>query len=867
VVFVHTAVAGDAFLLTIFSGNDQTAEAGTLLPAELVARLIDSEGNGVPNTAVTWVPAIGGGSANPVNTVTDGDGRTATQWTLGPALGGQRMDAVVSGVSVVSFTATATAGAPASLFIRTQPSGSARNGIPLDRQPVVQLRDPQGNDVAAAGVEVTVSLNGGGELEGTTRVATDASGRATFTDLAISGDPGTRTLVFQAVGYAAVTSDEITVAAIGTSTTITSDLPDPSQVGTAFTVTFRVASDGPTPTGTVIVSDGVDSCDGPLSNGAGSCTLSLSTVGARTLTATYSGTSGLTGSSDTEVHTVTAAPPPPPAGTTTTITSDQPDPSVSGSTVTLSVQVTSAAGTPTGNVTVSVSGGSATCNIALSGGQGSCELRLDAVGERTFTATYQGGPGFAGSSDTEAHRVDAQAPDNDAPFADYNWVCNGLTCQFTDASRDSDGRVVGWSWTFGDGGTSPEQNPSHTFAAAGTYTVTLTATDDDGGADPSTASVRVQAPPPDNQPPTAAFTTECDELECDFDNDSDDPDGRIATFAWEFGDGGTSSERNPDHEYAAGGTYTVRLTVTDDDGATGTITQDVTVAEEAASTSTRFEVDTPDPTVPGEVFTVRLSVRSNDGTPEGTATVSDGVDGCTITIAGGSGSCTLALTTVGDRTLTATFQGNADFATSSAEEDHRVNPAPPANEAPSANDDAASTAPGTPVTIPVRANDTDPEGATLSIINVSDPPNGTAVNNGDGTITYTPDAGFGGATDVFTYSASDGSLSDEATVTVAIDPVQSENQAPNAVIGSISCTGMTCTFTDASTDPDGEDTIAEWSWIFGDGETSTDRNPVHAYSAPDEYDVELRVTDDGGLSDTVSQQVTVAVEGGGEGEG
>jgi PKD repeat protein len=463
--------------------------------------------------------------------------------------------------------------------------------------------------------------------------------------------------------------------------------------------------------------------------------------------------------------------------------------------------------------------------------------------------------------------VDAAPPDNDEPFADYNWVCNGLTCQFTDTSRDSDGRVVGWSWTFGDGGTSGEQNPSHTFSAAGTYTVTLTATDDDGAADASTASVRVDAPPPDNQPPTAAFDAECDELECDFDNDSDDPDGRITNQAWDFGDGGTSSERNPDHEYAAGGTYTVRLTVTDDDGATATITHDVTVAEEAASTSTRFEVDNPDPTVPGEVFTVTLNVRSDEGTPEGTATVSDGVDGCTITISGGSGSCTLALTTVGDRTLTATFEGNAEFATSSANENHRVNPAPPANEEPTANDDAASTAPGTPVTIPVRANDTDPEGATLSIINVSDPANGTAVNNGDGTITYTPDGGFGGATDVFTYSASDGSLSDDATVSVAVDPVQPENQAPNAVIGSISCTGMTCTFTDASTDPDGEETIAQWSWIFGDGESSTEPNPVHAYSAPDEYDVELRVTDDDGLSDTISQQVTVAVEGGGEGEG
>jgi len=196
-----------------------------------------------------------------------------------------------------------------------------------------------------------------------------------------------------------------------------------------------------------------------------------------------------------------------------------------------------------------------------------------------FTATYQGGPGFAGSSDTEVHTVSAQPPPpNQAPDADYDWTCNGLTCQFTDASRDNDGSVVGWSWNFGDGGTSGEQNPARTFASEGRYTVTLTVTDNGGAIDARTADVRVEAPPPANQPPTAAFAADCNELECDFDNDSDDPDGRIVSFAWNFGDGGTSADRNPDYEYGASGTYTVTLTVTDDDGASGSTTQQVTVA-------------------------------------------------------------------------------------------------------------------------------------------------------------------------------------------------------------------------------------------------------------------------------------------------
>jgi Bacterial Ig domain len=88
------------------------------------------------------------------------------------------------------------------------------------------------------------------------------------------------------------------------------------------------------------------------------------------------------------------------------------------------------------------------------------------------------------------------------------------------------------------------------------------------------------------------------------------------------------------------------------------------------------------------------------------------------------------------------------------------------NQAPVAVDDSAQTVNGFPVTINVVANDSDPDGDPLTVTGVSDPPNGTAVNNGDGTVTYTPDCGFFG-TDSFTYTISDGqSGSDTGLVTV-----------------------------------------------------------------------------------------------------
>ena len=86
---------------------------------------------------------------------------------------------------------------------------------------------------------------------------------------------------------------------------------------------------------------------------------------------------------------------------------------------------------------------------------------------------------------------------------------------------------------------------------------------------------------PVNQPPTASFTYNCDELACNFDGTgSTDPDGTIVSYSWNFGDGATATGATASHTYQADGSYTVTLTVTDDDGATDSDSQTVTVAAE-----------------------------------------------------------------------------------------------------------------------------------------------------------------------------------------------------------------------------------------------------------------------------------------------
>ena len=180
-----------------------------------------------------------------------------------------------------------------------------------------------------------------------------------------------------------------------------------------------------------------------------------------------------------------------------------------------------------------------------------------------------------GSSTTQTRTANV----NDPPVASFTFACSGLTCSFNgSASRDSDGTITNYIWNFGDGWSTPAgptmagPTVSHTYAAGGTYTVALTVMDNGGAT--NTQSQTVIA----NAPPVASFMFTCNLVTCSFDGSaSRDSDGTITNYAWNFGDGATGSGVTVTHTYRPPGTYGVTLTVTDNGGAIGTQSNNVTV--------------------------------------------------------------------------------------------------------------------------------------------------------------------------------------------------------------------------------------------------------------------------------------------------
>jgi len=174
------------------------------------------------------------------------------------------------------------------------------------------------------------------------------------------------------------------------------------------------------------------------------------------------------------------------------------------------------------------------------------------------------------------------AAGNGAPVADFvlPTCAANAPCNFSSTSTD-DVAVTTWSWDFnGDGNPdATTADAAYTYSAPGDYNVSLTVTDADGHSNTKTQTITVAAPAV-NTPPTASFTSACNGTTCTFISTSTDAaPGTITTYAWNFGDAGTSDQPNPQHIYVvtAPRSFDVTLTVTDNEGLTAAVTQSVSV--------------------------------------------------------------------------------------------------------------------------------------------------------------------------------------------------------------------------------------------------------------------------------------------------
>ena len=152
-----------------------------------------------------------------------------------------------------------------------------------------------------------------------------------------------------------------------------------------------------------------------------------------------------------------------------------------------------------------------------------------------------------------------------AVFSSFNFTQDELMLSCADASSDN---AIEWRWEFGDGNSSVQQNPQHTYELPGTYLLCLNVKNICGDSTQNCQQLDVSCSSPE-----AAFAYNSDLLSANF---TDLSTGHPTSWEWAFGDGNTSSQQNPQHLYSSAGTYTACVTATSICGSTQ-VCQDVTI--------------------------------------------------------------------------------------------------------------------------------------------------------------------------------------------------------------------------------------------------------------------------------------------------
>ncbi|WP_292367536.1 PKD domain-containing protein [Methanoregula sp. UBA64] len=398
---------------------------------------------------------------------------------------------------------------------------------------------------------------------------------------------------------------------------------------------------------------------------------------------------------------------------------------------------------------------------------------------------------------------------------------------FVDESTNT---PTAWLWSFGDGSTSTLQTPSHTYTTAGTYTVTLIASNAAGSAtDTEEGYITVTK---SGTVPVAAFVTNQTSGTVPFSIQFMDTSSNSPTaWLWSFGDGSSATTKNPVHTYTSAGTYSVTLTASNSAGST-TISQPgyITVTKEAAVPVASFLASGSSGEIP---LTVQFFDASSNAPSSWVWSFGDG-DYAT------SQNPSHTYTSAGSYTVTLTASNTAGSDTEVEEDCVVADPAKPV---------AAFVANITSGTVPLTVAFTDSstntptawywsfgDGSTSSAQNVTH----TYENTGSYSVTLTATNDEGSNTTT---------QSGFIAVSNAIG-IPSASFTADTTTGSVP---LAVQFTDTSSN-----TPTAWVWSFGDGASSTLPNPTHTYTAAGSFTVKLTASNTGG-TDTVVRNGYITV--------
>jgi len=470
-------------------------------------------------------------------------------------------------------------------------------------------------------------------------------------------------------------------------------------------------------------------------------------------------------------------------------------------------------------------------------------------GIRLSSAAFIDAGGWAWNWNTADRPLvgETQASGNQAPLANAGADVTGevgVAVVFDGRnSTDPDGSIVQYDWDFGDTTTGTGENPSHSYAAAGTYNVSLTVTDNDGLLDSDSLTATIAAV---GHPPTAnaggPTYTGIEGMPVSFDGSlSSDPEGPIAQYDWDFGDNTTGTGSNPTHSYANNGEYTVILTVTDSDGETDddSATATITIGNQAPTAN----AGPPAEGFLGDTVSFDGSLSSD---PEGPIAQYDWDFGDNTTGTGVNPSHTYGA--AGEYTVLLTV----------TDSDNVKDTAPPTAATIDANPLEPTADAGQPVegTVNVAVDfigsgSSDADG-TIDVYSW-DFGDGTTATGPNSTVSH-PYAAAGSYVVTLTVTDNDG-LTDTDNTQAAIDQANSPptSDAGGPYAGAMGESVLLNGF--ASSDSDGS--IVQYDWDHGDTTTGSGPVSLHTYTAPGSYTATLTVTDSDGDTDESNARVII----------